>query len=131
MHGLLLPRQLVLDDFGVTFLSESVTKAGFHDRGNSQLAMSREHEEKYNARSTICTFLEHSVFQKLRDNLFPRLEYKFILVCVPVPLTMHLESFLNVVVDPPNVQDDIILGSFSIFILRLVKLQFIDFLCWD
>lgn len=45
---------------------------------------------------------------------------------------MHLEDFLNVVVDPLDVQGDIILCSFgSIFVLRLVELQLIDFLCWD
>ena len=45
---------------------------------------------------------------------------------------MHFEDFLNVVVDPLDVQDDIILGSFSgIFVPRLVKLQLVNFLCWD
>ena len=70
------------------------------------------------------------MFQKLRDNLFPRLEHKFILVCVPLPPAVHFEGFLDVVINPPNVQDDIILSFFdSTFILRLVKLQLIDFLC--
>jgi len=84
------------------------------------------------ARRTICTFLEHSVFQKLHDNLPPGLEHKFVLVPVPLPLPVHLEGFLNVVVDPPNVQDDIVLGSFgSIFVLNLIQLQLIYFLCRD
>ena len=60
------------------------------------------------------------------------MEYKFILVRVPLPPTMHLENFLNVVVDPLDIQDDIILGSFgSILVLRPMKLQLIDFLRGD
>jgi hypothetical protein len=45
---------------------------------------------------------------------------------------MHLEGFVDVVIDPPNVQGDIVLRLFGrIFILRFVKLQLIDFLRRD
>lgn len=129
MYSFLLPRQFVFDDLCVPLLSESVTEAVFHDQGHNQLTL-YTYEEKAHARGTICTFLEHSVFQKLRDNLFPRLEHEFILVCVPLPPAVYFEGFLDVVINPPNVQDDIILSFFdSTFILRLVKLQLIDFLC--
>jgi len=89
------------------------------------------YEGKIHARRTICAFLEHGVFQKLGDNLFPRLEYQFVLVCVPLSLAMYLKGFLDIIVDPLNVQRDVILNSGSILVPPLVKLQFIDFLCRD
>jgi len=103
VNRLLLPRQVVFDYLGVAFLSESVTRAEFRGRGRSQLTALRACKGKIHARRTICAFLEHGVFQKLRDNLSPRLEYQFVLVCVPVTPTMHLKGFLDIVVDPLNV----------------------------
>lgn len=85
-----------------------------------------------NPRKTIATSLEHSAFQELRDNLFPRLKHKFVLVCVPLTLAMNLKGCLDVVVDSLNIQGDIVLGFFyanSAF--RLEELQLINFLCRD
>jgi hypothetical protein len=51
------------------------------------------------------------------------LEYKFVLVGIPMSLAMHLEGCLDIVVDPLNIQGNVVLSFFgSIFILRLVKL---------
>jgi len=45
---------------------------------------------------------------------------------------VHFEGCLDVLVDPLDIQDDIILSPFgSIFVLRPVKLQLIDFLRRD
>jgi len=103
MDSLLLPRQVVFDYLGIALLSESVTRAGFRGQGRGQLTVLRACEGKIHARRTICAFLEHGIFQKLRDNLSSCLEYQFVLVCVPVTPAMYLKGFLDIVVDPLNV----------------------------
>jgi len=46
MNSLLLLCQLIFDDLGVALLSESVTEAGYNDRGRGQLTVSYMREEK-------------------------------------------------------------------------------------
>lgn len=84
------------------------------------------------ARRTIGASLQHSVFQEFHDDFFPRLKYEFVLVRVPLTLSVHLEDCLDIIVDSLNVQGDVVFGFFGpISAFWLEKLQLVDFLRRD